>query len=156
MEIGCNKCDKVFNVDDNLIPHNGRLVQCSNCKNEWFFKPTNIIAQTLSQDQNYDNDKITSYDEEKETLNFISKDNTDPVSSNIKNYDNKSKIIKKRKISQYLKYLLVCMISFIALIIILDTFNVYLKNIFPGIENMLQNFYETLKDIFLFLNDLSS
>ena len=73
MEIGCNKCNKVFNVDDNLIPHNGRLVQCSNCKNEWFFKPTNIIAQTLSQDQNYDNDKITSYDEEKETLNFISK-----------------------------------------------------------------------------------
>ena len=48
------------------------------------------------------------------------------------------------------------MISFIALIIILDTFNVYLKNIFPEIENMLQNFYETLKDIFLFLNDLSS
>ena len=72
-------------------------MQCSNCKNEWFFKPTNIIAQTLSQDQNYDNDKITSYDEEKETLNFISKDNTDPVSSNIKNYDNKSKIIKKEK-----------------------------------------------------------
>ena len=156
MEISCDKCNKVFIVDKNLIPYNGRLVQCSNCKNEWFFKPTSILAQTLSQDENYNNDKITGYDDEKETLSFISKDNPDQVSSNIKKYGNKSTIKKKRKLLQYLKYLVVFIISFIALIIILDTFNAYLKNIFPGIENMLQNFYETLKDISLFLNDLSS
>tara|TARA_B100000941_G_C28287120_1_gene439590 strand:- start:118 stop:588 length:471 start_codon:yes stop_codon:yes gene_type:complete len=156
MEIKCDKCSKIFIVDQNLIPHNGRLVQCSNCKNEWFFKPNDKKTEELSQDFNYDNDKINIYNEELETLDFISNNSKDQVSSSVK-YD--SSIItkeKKRKISQYLKYLLVSIISFIALILIIDTFDVYLKNMFPGIENMLQNFYETLKDVFLFLKDLSS
>ena len=31
MIIECNKCNKKFNVDESLIPENGRLLKCSNC-----------------------------------------------------------------------------------------------------------------------------
>ena len=79
MEIKCDKCSKIFIVDQNLIPHNGRLVQCSNCKNEWFFKPNDKKTEELSQDFNYDNDKIKIYNEELETLDFISNNSKDQV-----------------------------------------------------------------------------
>ena len=94
MEIKCDKCSKIFIVDQNLIPHNGRLVQCSNCKNEWFFKPNDKKTEELSQDFNYDNDKIKIYNEELETLDFISNNSKDQVSSSVK-YD--SSIITKEK-----------------------------------------------------------
>ena len=156
MEIKCDKCSKVFIVDQNLIPDNGRLVQCSNCKNEWFFKPEIKVTEKLQQEQNYNNDRITNYNEEIETLDFITNNNQNQDSSIIEKHSNKIIKLNNKKISQYLKYLLVGIISFIALIIVLDTFNIYLINVFPGIENMLQNLYESLKDIFLFLKDMSS
>ena len=43
---------------------------------------------------------------------------------------------------------------FICFIIILDTFKKPLSIILPNLEIILQNFYETLKDVFLFLKDL--
>ena len=53
-----------------------------------------------------------------------------------------------------LNYLLVVIISFIALVILLDTFKGPLSGFLPGLENVLQNLNETLKDIFLFFKDL--
>ena len=45
-------------------------------------------------------------------------------------------------------------ISFVGLIIILDTFKTYLYNFFPNLEIILFSLYETLKDIELFIKDL--
>ena len=38
MIISCEKCAKKFTVADNLIPLNGRNLQCSSCGYKWFFK----------------------------------------------------------------------------------------------------------------------
>ena len=38
MIISCPNCNKKFKIDQNLIPIDGRLLQCSNCKHKWHFK----------------------------------------------------------------------------------------------------------------------
>ena len=70
-------------------------------------------------------------------------------------------IIKKRKpksknlsILNFFNYLIVLIISFIALIIFLDTFKNNLSEIFPNLELFLYNLFETIKDLQLFFNDL--
>ena len=42
----------------------------------------------------------------------------------------------------------------IALIILLDTFQIQLSSIFPNLELFLYNLYETVKDMSLFIKDL--
>ena len=49
---------------------------------------------------------------------------------------------------------MVAIITFIGLIILLDTFKKPLVKIFPELEILLFNLYETLKDIELFIKDL--
>ncbi len=39
MIIECVNCKKKFKIDDNLIPSNGRLIQCGSCNHTWFYKP---------------------------------------------------------------------------------------------------------------------
>ena len=57
-------------------------------------------------------------------------------------------------ISKFLSYILVGIISFITLIIFLDTFKSPLYSYFPNLEFLLFNFYETIVDISLFVKDL--
>ena len=38
MIIDCNKCHKKFDIESDMIPEKGRLLQCSNCNHKWFFK----------------------------------------------------------------------------------------------------------------------
>jgi small-conductance mechanosensitive channel len=59
-------------------------------------------------------------------------------------------------ISKFLSYFLVFLITFIALIIVLDTFKSPLSSIIPGLEIFLYNFFETLKDLYLFIKNLLS
>ena len=68
------------------------------------------------------------------------------------------KIDKKNKYSKtsnFFSYLIVVIISFIALIILVDTIKSPLINIFPGLEIILFNLFETLKDLRLFIIDLT-
>ena len=64
---------------------------------------------------------------------------------------NNKKIKRKFKI---LNLTIVFIISFIALIIFIDTFKTPISEIIPNIEFILYNLYETIKDIFSFLKDL--
>ena len=57
-------------------------------------------------------------------------------------------------IGKIFSYTIIGIISFIALIIVLDTFKSPLKEIFPKLEYFLLSLYETLKDIELFIIDL--
>ena len=47
MIITCNNCNKKFNVDSNLIPDKGRLLECASCNHKWFFKKE-ILENTAS------------------------------------------------------------------------------------------------------------
>jgi len=38
MIIECPACSKKFNIDEKLIPKEGRLLKCGNCEHTWFFK----------------------------------------------------------------------------------------------------------------------
>ena len=87
------------------------------------------------------------------------------VTSNIQDNENvkdldtsdqvvKDKNLKKNKKFNILNLTIVFIISFIALIIILDTFKSPLEKIFPNIEFLLYNLYETIYDIVLFFKDL--
>ena len=38
MIISCAQCDKKFEIESNLIPSEGRLLQCSSCNHKWFHK----------------------------------------------------------------------------------------------------------------------
>ena len=67
------------------------------------------------------------------------------------------KTVKKleNKGSKFFSYLIVLIISFVALIILLDTLKTPLINVFPGLEIILFNLVETLQDIKLFIIDLT-
>ena len=47
MIITCINCAKKFEVDPNLIPETGRLLQCSICNHHWFFKNELKIEETV-------------------------------------------------------------------------------------------------------------
>ena len=38
MLIECENCNKKFQIEENLIPEEGRLLQCGSCNHKWFFK----------------------------------------------------------------------------------------------------------------------
>ena len=65
--------------------------------------------------------------------------------------------IQKKKVNKnnyFFSNLIVIIISFLALIILFDTFQKPLINIFPELEFILLSLYETLQDIKLFIIDL--
>ena len=76
-------------------------------------------------------------------------------SKNFKKNSNSIKKINNIKIDKFFSYLLVFIISFVALIILLDTIKSPLINFFPGLELLLFNLFETLKDIKSFIIDLT-
>jgi len=64
---------------------------------------------------------------------------------------------KSRNITfgKFLSYIIVSIISFAVFVILIDTLKTPLINIFPGLEILLFNLFETLQDIKLFIIDLS-
>ena len=155
MIIECINCNKKFEVDPNLIPEIGRSIQCGSCGHKWFYKK-DLNEPSL----NTDNEIII--EEEKQEIT-ISKENTEKLkiqeqTNEEKNLNEASKDDKSAKKSNILNkifsYLIVIIISFVSLIIVLDTFKTPLSNIFPNLEIILFNLYETFEDIGLFLKDL--
>tara|TARA_B100001063_G_C16609960_1_gene475203 strand:+ start:62 stop:553 length:492 start_codon:yes stop_codon:yes gene_type:complete len=162
MIIICPSCEKKFVIEDKLIPNEGRLLQCGSCNQKWFFNKNDETAQETSENAN----KIDVNPKLNEKV--INKNNITPSKKiekkliKDKQTPRKNKEItifkdKKRTnftLVNFLSYFLVLIISFIALIIILDTFKSPLYEIFPKFELVFYNFYETLKDIKLFIEDL--
>ena len=61
---------------------------------------------------------------------------------------------KKQKNFKILNIFVVTIISFVAFIIIVDTFKYPIGKIVPNVEFILYNLYESIKDISLFIRDL--
>ena len=151
MIIICPSCKKKFNLDINLIPSEGRDLQCGSCAHIWFYKKQEPISEPLQinedvaiQENEY-NDKLN---DDKSKIQLFKQ----PVEEYKKV---KSELIKKTQSNKFFSYFIVFVISLGALIILLDTLKTPLINIFPGLEVLLFNLYETLKDIKLFIIDLS-
>ena len=149
MIITCPSCQKKFELDDNLLPENGRTLQCGSCNYKWYFKKKDEIKVFEKQLVSNENEKIDSNETNTGNELNILKNRT---SNNI---DKKRKPkSKKLSILNFFNYLVVLIISFIALIIFLDTFKNNLSEIFPNLELFLYNLFETIKDLQLFFNDL--
>ena len=161
MIIDCIKCDKKFEVNASLIPDGGRTIQCGSCNHVWFYKPKieqskNEISSPKSNDDILENKKDDQDNEKstktEETNNLEKFTNTEPSSHELINENKKTTF----SVSKFLSYFLVFLITFIALIIVLDTFKSPLSSIFPGVEIFLYNLFETLKDLYLFIKNLLS
>ena len=155
MIITCPSCKKSFNVDTNLIPDKGRLVKCGTCDETWFFKKSD---QTTLESRE---DVAINENFEKQIQNQISSPKNDKTYNKIANIQKTkgSELIKYRAkssftISKFLSYIIVFLVSFIGVIIILDTFKSPLSIFFPNLELLLYNMFETLKDLVLFAKDL--
>ena len=140
MIIGCENCNKKFEVDTNLIPDNGRLLQCSACNHKWFYKIPKISDFKLSDNQNI----------KEETENLSIENEKVEVKKKYKQISFGNIFFK------LLSYIIIFIITLIAVIIVLDTFKSPLSGIFPNLELFLFNLIETLKDIKFFIKDLIS
>ena len=158
MIIECVNCSKKFDVNSDLIPSAGRTIQCGSCNHVWFYKKGQE-NQSLKTEIKSKDDELSSKVIQKNKPKIKNVEKKRKLSSYQKISSQKSEIVKYEPKSSFsfgklLSYILVVIISFIALILILDTFKIQLYNIFPRLEIFLFNLYETLKDIQLFIKDL--
>ena len=171
MIIRCENCSKKFNVDEKLIPENGRLLQCSSCNHKWHYRISDkkneindivILSKKNEQIINNDNKEILI------NPSLIKTDINKPIKkSNIKTYrklnTKKKEIYKKKKyikkkssLVNILNALIVLIISLVALILILDTFKSNFANYYPILIPLMDNLHESLFDIKSFIKDLIS
>ena len=159
MIIDCINCSKKFVVNASLIPDNGRTIQCGSCNHVWFYKPEikqskNEIKAKITSPKFNNNDLENKEDDHanEKLLKTDETKNTEPSSNELINEIKKTTF----SVSKFLSYFLVFLITFIALIIVLDTFKTPLNSIIPGLEIFLYNFFETLKDLYLLIKNLLS
>ena len=155
MIISCPCGKKNFEIDANLIPSEGRNLQCGSCSKVWFYKFEQNVSNLRIQDT------IKDFHEDvnkREILTDVNKDILNKKKNNVGKQKDKAlvKYEKKTKLNffNFIGYFFVLIISFVAILIILDTFQPLLFKIFPNLELILFNFYEVLLDIYLFIKDL--
>ena len=126
MIISCPSCNKKFEVDVSLIPKEGRLLQCGSCSHQWFYKPQskiNIPEEVVE----LKNEVI----QEKEIVSSIKEEKIEiPKKEKIKESENKE---SPNKIN-FLNIIIVAIISFAALILIIETFKFQISNYIPNID----------------------
>ena len=162
MIIECPACSKKFNIDEKLIPDEGRLLKCGNCDHTWFYKKEeNLKLETETI-------KINEIDENKSEINI------EPVDVPIKQTKKVRKKISKKSSTKestskelvsidkssvsrennIIKKIFLIIISIIAFILLIDTFKNQLSVIFPGIVQMSDSLYQVINDLKLFIKDL--
>ena len=164
MIINCPNCNKRFKIDNSLIPDDGRDLQCGSCNHVWFYeiKQENneilkLNEEIASKDINIKSEFKKKKKEEKtkilEKINDeINNEKKEEISGKQKNKTTSKNL--ENKGSKFFSYLIVFIISFVALIILIDTLKTPIINVFPGFEIILFNLFETLQDIKLFIIDL--
>ena len=164
MIITCPNCNKQFRIDNSLIPDDGRDLQCGSCNHIWFYKIEQANDEVLKLNNEIESKDIEVKVENKEEKIEEKKKEFEKI--NTKGNIEKENILenqKKKALSKnsnnngikFFSYLIVFIISFVALIILLDTLKTPLINVFPGLEIILFNLFETLQDIKLFIIDLT-
>ena len=159
MIITCPNCNKQFKINPSQIPSEGRDLKCGSCNHIWFYKIEEKKTESSSFNQDIISNEVKStFVEDMKDQIIINKqnlpENKDYLQEIKKQIPKKSK--KNNNISgKIFSYLVVSVISFVALIILLDTFKTPLIKVFPGLNVILSNLFEILKDIKLFIIDLN-
>jgi len=142
MIVECPSCSKSYKVDDRLINNNGRLVQCSICKNKW------IVKKEI---------KIESIEKDNFTLinsNPQVKENELGSDTVIENNDlSKIKKTTKKKIG-FFNLLLVFLISLFALFLFLETFKYQISLKWKNFDIYINNIYEIFDYMLILIKDL--
>ena len=153
MIIQCENCNKKFEIQDSLIPDEGRLLECGSCAHQWHYTPITKLELT---------DEVQIKDEPTEQLivkktkkksKIIEKIDENDADNEI-DHTNENITTKKKNIS-FINFLLVGIISFVAIIILVDTFKNQIAYVIPNISLYINELHEILRDIFLFIADLS-
>ena len=165
MIVTCPNCKKKFTIDPTLIPEDGRDLKCGSCNHVWLYKMEDVNSKPLTLNENNDNNEIEPDKAETESDGQVEKNQ--PIHKKINEKDEDINTIKfqekQKTISKdnskntggiFFSYLIVFIITFVALIILLDTLKTPLINLFPGLEIILFNLFETLQDVKLFIIDL--
>ena len=163
MIIQCENCNKKFEIQDNLIPDDGRLLECGSCDHQWHYTPITKLELT---------DEVPIKDEPADEVPIKDEPAEELI---IKKVKKKSKIIKKiyendsdneidqtneniktkEKNISFINFLLVGIISFVAIVILVDTFKNQIAYVIPNVGLYINELHEILRDIFLFIADLS-
>ena len=164
MIISCPNCNKKFKIDQNLIPIRGRLLQCSNCKHKWYFKiekkqeiedglsrSEKVILENKSEEIKINSTKNLSLIEKNPKKELKKKEKVVKKTKNIKQKKNQN---SKDKPIGLLNMIIILIISFVAIVIVLDTFRIELSKYMPLLNPMLNSFYAILADINSFIKDL--
>ena len=149
MIVSCPYCKKKFNLDLSLIPEEGRLLQCGTCDHKWHY--------SLPQDTKTSNENISpNVTESKIDNDYVNNEveTKNDIVNEIKQSINNNSIEKKQNNISILSILSLSIVSFLALIILLDTFKYQIEIIIPNFNSYLTNLYVTINDIYLFLIDL--
>ena len=164
MIINCPNCNKRFKINTSLIPVEGRDLKCGSCDHIWFYKieDKNLEPLSLKEDIINNEDKPEIVDKKIEQTIKVNKSSSKNILNSNDNKDldkivekyNPAKNQTKNASGKFFSYIIVLIISFVALIILIDTLKTPLINIFPGLEIVLFNLFEILKDIKLFIIDL--
>jgi predicted Zn finger-like uncharacterized protein len=163
MIIQCENCNKKFEIQDSLIPDEGRLLECGSCAHQWHYTPITKLELT---------DEVPIKDEPADEVQIKDEPTEQLI---VKKTKKKSKIIKKiyesdaddeidqtnesittkQKNISFINFLLVGIISFVAIVILVDTFKNQIAYVIPNINLYINELHEILRDIFLFIVDLS-
>ena len=162
MIIECPACSKKFNIDEKLIPDEGRLLKCGNCDHTWFYKKEeNLKLETETI-------KIDEIEENKSEINIETVDVPIKQTKKIRKKISKKSLTKestskelvsidKSSVSRennIIKKIFLIIISIIAFILLIDTFKNQISLIFPGIVQMSDSLYLVINDLKLFIKDL--
>ena len=162
MIIECPACSKKFNIDEKLIPDEGRLLKCGNCDHTWFYKKEenlklkNEAIKKNEIEENKSEINIEPVDvpikETKKIRKKIRKKSStkESTSKELVSID-KSSVSRENNI---IKKIFLIIISIIAFILLLDTFKNQISVIFPGILKMSDSLYLVINDLKLFIKDL--
>ena len=158
MIIQCINCNKNFEVDSKQIPKVGRNLHCGSCNHNWFYVP--VIDSPKINNQEIKKEEIFDNFEKDDANKIHSTQQDDKILINKQDLSKNSQTKKLQQIknthylSNILSYMVVFVISFVALIIFLDTFKTPLSTFFPSLEFLLYNLFESIKDMILFLKNL--
>ena len=146
MIITCPCGEKKFEIDQKLIPSEGRMLQCGSCDHKWFFK-INIVENKIDEKINTETEKDLKTNSPQSNKVSLKKDIT-------RRDESVKKEIKTKNNISFFNIFLVIIISIVAMIVILDTFKDNLETLFPNIKFLLNNLYQSIEDFKLFILDL--
>ena len=145
MIINCQSCNKKFEINDQLIPEDGRLVQCGYCNSKWHQLPQIKTSQAEVIDKKEELDKTKKVT--KKRINVQKKETNLTKSSS-------TKTKTEAKSIGFFSLIFIVLISAIAIFLVIETFKIQIIAFWPQADIYINHIYETLENIFILVKDL--